>query len=274
MNTVSVIEFLKTSGVHLLQGIVVMIVGFFTVHWVLKLLEKNNKLTKMDSTIRSFLHHLLRLVLYILVILTAANVIGVPMTSILTLLATAGAAVSLAMQGAMGNLIGGFILLILKPIKVGEYVEIGNYQGTVKAVGSFYTDLVTFDGLHVSLPNGTLTNTSIINYTREGTRRMELTFSVSYDADIRKTASLLQEVVAAEKQVLNDPAPSVLLKTLNASSLDFVIRAWAKVEDYWDCYFRLIKAGKEALDQAGIKIPYPQMDVHIRSVPSQANDEK
>jgi len=186
------------------------------------------------------------------------------MTSIVTLLGSAGVAVSLAMQGALGNLIGGFILLLFKPIKAGEYVKIGDNEGTVKSIGTFYTEIVTIDNRLVHLPNGTLTNTAIVNFTREGTRRLDLTFSVGYESDMDQVYEVLNRVVSDEKALRLDPAPTVNLLKCGDSSLDFTVRVWVNGSDYWPVYFRMLDHGKRALDKAGINIPYPQMDVHMK----------
>ena len=241
-----------------------LVVGLFLAHWLVKLFERYEKKLKIDPTLKSFLRNLLRILLYVLVILTAAGTMGIPLTSIMTLLASAGVAVSLAMQGVLTNLIGGFILLLFKPIKVGEYVRIGENEGTVKAIGAFYTEMATFDNRHINLPNGTLTNTAIINYTREGSRRLDLTFSVSYDSSMDQVYEVLNQVVSQEEALLPDPAPAVVLNKCADSSLDFQIRVWVKTEDYWPVNFRLLDNGKRALDKAGISIPYPQMDVHMK----------
>ena len=260
----SIKNFLSTAGVDLLRGIIVLVVGLFLAHWLVKLFERYEKKLKIDPTLKSFLRNLLRILLSVLVILTAAGTRGIPLTSIMTLLASAGVAVSLAMQGVLTNLIGGFILLLFKPIKVGEYVRIGENEGTVKAIGAFYTEMATFDNRHINLPNGTLTNTAIINYTREGSRRLDLTFSVSYDSSMDQVYEVLNQVVSQEEALLPDPAPAVVLNKCADSSLDFQIRVWVKTEDYWPVNFRLLDNGKRALDKAGISIPYPQMDVHMK----------
>ena len=260
----SIKNFLSTAGVDLLRGIIVLVVGLFLAHWLVKLFERYEKTLKIDPTLKSFLRNLLRILLDVLVILTAAGTMGIPLTSIMTLLASAGVAVSLAMQGVLTNLIGGFILLLFKPIKVGDYVRIGEIEGTVKAIGAFYTEMATFDNRHINLPNGTLTNTAIINYTREGSRRLDLTFSVSYDSSMDQVYEVLNQVVSQEEALLPDPAPAVVLNKCADSSLDFQIRVWVKTDDYWPVNFRLLDNGKRALDKAGISIPYPQMDVHMK----------
>ena len=264
MNYDSLVSFLKTSGVQLLYGILVLVVGFFLIHWLMKLLDRNERIIKMEPTVKGFITHLIRLILSILVILTAANIIGIPMTSIVTLVASAGVAISLALQGALGNLVGGFTLLILKPIQAGEYVKVGEYDGTVKTVGSFYTELITPDNRKVTLPNSSLTNAAIINFSREGTRRLDLTFSVNYQSDIQQVRDTLLAVAARCEYLLPDPAPAAMLQKMNDSSLDFILRVWTESAHYWDVYFFLTTEGKIALDQAGIEIPYPQLDVHIR----------
>ena len=261
----SVITFLKTAGIDLLRGLIVLAVGLFLVHWINKLLKKNKKLMKIEPTLRGFLLNLIRILLSVLVILTAVNIMGVPMTSILTLLASGSVAVGLALQGAVGNLIGGFILLILRPIKAGEYIKIGDSEGTVQTVGAYYTELVTPDNKHLSLPNGALTNTPITNFTRLGTRRLDLTFSVDYGSDMDTVYRVLNDLVAKQDGILPDPAPQIVLLKCADSSLDFAVRVWVKADDYWPVNFRLLDEGKRALDDAGISIPFPQMDVHVKS---------
>ncbi len=261
-----VLDTLKVNGLKLLLGLLVLIVGIVVVRliskWVLKRLEKTDKL-RMEPTARSFLSNVIRIALYLIVILTAVNVMGIPVTSVLALVASAGVAVSLAMQGALGNLVGGMMLVILKPIAVGEYVKINDLEGTVQGIGAFYTDILTFDGKHISMPNSNLTNTPITNFTREGRRRAEVVFSVSYDSDMETVFRVLRGLVAATPGILPDPAPQVHLKEYAASSMDYVIRVWAKNENYWDVYFALLENGKRALDEAGLRIPFNQLDVHM-----------
>ena len=260
----SIVNILKTSGINLLYGILILVIGFFLIHYVMKFLDKKVALVKLEPTIRGFLFNLIRLLLYVIVILTAAGQIGIPLTSIITLVASAGVAVSLAMQGALSNLVGGVILLILKPIKAGEYVKVGEFEGTVSTVGAFYTELTTPDLRRTSLPNSSLTNTAIVNFTREGRRRLDVTFSVSYDSDIDQVYRVLNELAGRCPCLLQTPPPEVHLNECADSALNFVLRVWMTSADYWKAYYFLTDEGKRALDRAGIEIPYPQMDVHIR----------
>lgn len=260
----SIKGFLSTAGINLLSGIGVLAVGLFLVHWAMKLLDRYDGKMKIEPTLKGFLKTLIRILLYVVVVLTAVSTMGIPLTSIVTLLASAGVAVSLAMQGVLTNLIGGFILLMFKPIKVGEYVKIGDNEGTVKNIGAFYTEMATLDNRHVNLPNGALTNTAIVNYTREGTRRLDLTFSVAYESDLDQVYEVLNRMVKEEKALLPTPAPEVHLAQCASSSLDFSVLVWIKPADYWPVKFRMLDSGKRALDKAGISIPYPQMDVHMK----------
>ena len=265
MNWDSIKNFLTTAGIDLLRGLAALAIGLFIVHWVMKLFERYESKMKLEPTLRGFIKNLIRILLYVVVIMTAVNTMGIPMTSIVALLGSAGVAVSLAMQGALGNLIGGFILLLLRPFKVREYIKIGEYEGTVQNIGAFYTDLVTPDNRHLSLPNGTLTNTTIINYTREGTRRLDIPFSVSYESDLDTVYRVLKDLAASDPVVLKDPEPAVMMLKCADSGMDFAVRVWVKTADYWPVSFRLLDNGKRALDRAGITIPFPQMDVHVKS---------
>ncbi len=257
-------NYLRTQGIFLLRGILVLVVGFFIVHWLLKLVGRNQKYIKMDPTLKGFLSNALRLILYIVVILTAVNVMGIPLTSVVTLVASAGVAISLALQGALGNLVGGVMLLLLKPIQVGEYIKAGDIEGTVQRIGTFYTELATPDNRFISMPNSTLTNTAIYNNARLGTRRLDVFFPVSYDSDIDQVKAVLMEVVNRCGAILPDPAPAIKLTELSDSSLKFVVRVWTKGSDYWDVNFFLLEECKKALDRAGIGIPFTQLDVHVK----------
>ncbi len=265
MDMEKLVGFIRESGINLLYGILILAVGFFLIHYIMKFLNKNAGLIRLEPTVRGFLINLIRLLLYIVVVLTAASQLGIPLTSIITILASAGVAVSLAMQGALSNLVGGLTLLILKPIKAGEYVKVGEFEGTVNTVGAFYTELLTPDLRRVSLPNSSLTNAGIVNYSREGKRRLDVTFSVGYASDLDRVYGVLNALAARCGCLLPDPAPEVHLNKCADSALEFIVRVWTASGDYWKAYYYLTEEGKRALDQAGIEIPYPQMDVHIRS---------
>ena len=257
-------SFLTTAGVDLLKGIIIIVLGLFLVHWLVKFLRRSKAFAKLDLSLQSFFINAIKLILTVIVVLSAANVIGIPLTSIITIFASAGVAISLAMQGALGNLVGGLTLLILKPIKVGEYVKIGEFRGIVKNIGAFYTEINTMDNSLISLPNSNLTNTAISNYSREGTSRIEASFTVSYHSDIDKVREVLLDMARKGEKVLEDPSPWVLITKCAESGIVVLVRAWAKAEDWGNVYYYLLENGKKALDAAGIEIPYQQMDVHIK----------
>lgn len=257
-------SFLTTAGVNLLLGIIILIVGFFLIHWLVKFLRRSKAFAKLDASLQSFFVNAIKLVLAVIVVLSAANVIGVPLTSVLTIFASAGVAISLGMQGALGNLVGGLTLLILKPIKTGEYVKIGEYRGIVKNIGAFYTEIKTLDNSLISLPNSNLTNTAIVNYSREGISRIEASFTVSYNSNIDKVREVLLEMARKCDYVLEDPSPWVLITKCTETGIIVLVRAWGKAEDWGNVYYYLLEQGKRALDAAGIKVPYQQMDVHLQ----------
>ena len=264
MDMERVLQLLHEQGLRLLAGLAVLAVGFFLVHWIVKLVDRSRPLVKVEPTLKGFLDNLTRWLLYILVVLTAVGVMGIPLTSFVTLLASAGVAISLALQGALSNFVGGLLMLILKPFKAGDYVKVGDVEGTVRTVGVFYTELATPDNRHISLPNSSLTNTAIVNYSREGTRRLEVVYGVSYQADMDRVFAVLMEVARGASGALPDPAPEAHLTECADSALKITLRLWCKTADYWPLYFHLMEEGKRALDRAGIEIPYPQMDVHIK----------
>ena len=260
----TIIKIIEAQGMKLLGGILILVVGFFFIHWTMKFLKRSDKFVKIEPTLRGFLQNLVKLLLYIIVILTAANVMGVPLTSFVTLLASAGVAISLAMQGALSNFVGGMTILLLKPFRAGDYVKIGDTEGTVQSIGLFYTEMTTPDNKHISLPNSNLTNTAIVNFSREGTRRLDVSFGVSYDADIERTRQTLRGAVEETEGILPDPAPLIKMSDCGDSSVTFMIRVWCRSADYWDVNWGLIENGKRALDRAGIELPYPQVDVHMK----------
>ena len=256
-------EFATSAGVNLLLGIIVLIVGFFLIHWFVRFLKNNKRFSKLDLSLQSFLVNAVKLVLSVIVVLSAANVIGIPLTSIITLFASAGVAISLGMQGALGNLVGGLTLYILQPIKVGEFVRIGEHEGMVKNIGAYYTEIRTKDNTIISLPNSNLTNAAVVNYTRGGNRRVEVSFLVSYDSDIDQVFSVLKGITEGNELILKDPVSKVVFDHCRDSGMEFEVRAWTEAPNYSKVRKYLKLAGKRALDEAGIKMPYPQLDVHI-----------
>ena len=221
-------------------------------------------MTKMDASVHSFLHSAVKILLYVLVVIIAAGILGIPMTSFITVLASAGVAIGLALQGSLANFAGGLMILLFKPFQIGDYIETDKYAGEVREINVFYTLLVTYDKKHITLPNGTLSNGAVINHFTEPIRRLDCVFHVAYDSDIAYTERTLLDAAAKIPYVLSDPAPVVHLSENGESSLDFTLRVWSESAHYWNVDAAIHSAVKQALDQAQIKMPYPQMDIHLK----------
>ena len=241
-----------------------LFIGSKLIKFLMNRFKRSKLYQKMDPGLASFMASGSRIVLYIILILMCFGVLGIETASFLALFTSGGVAIGLAFQGAVTNLAGGVMILLFHPFRVGDYIETTEIAGTVNAISVLYTVVLTPDNKRVTVPNGSLTNAAITNYSAEGQRRVELTFSVSYDCDIDKVKQILLSVAESDPKSLKDPAPLARLKAQSASSLDFVLRVWCAPENYWDLYFDLNENVKKALDEAGMEIPFPQMDVHMR----------
>lgn len=255
---------LATSlGTKLLSAAILLIVGLKLVKWVKKWLKTSHKLDKVDTGVRTFLVSFAGIALYALLFITIAMTLGIPTTSFITALASCGVAIGLALQGSLSNFAGGLMILIFKPFKVGDYIETPDAAGTVSDISVVYTVLRTPDNKVITVPNGTLTNSVVQNYSAVENRRVDLTFTTAYDCDIEQVKALLMRVVTAHPLVLADPAPFARLSEHGESALTYTVRAWCKTDDYWDVRFDLVEAVKKEFDQNGIAIPFPQLDVHL-----------
>lgn len=250
-------------GLKLLGAIVLLIVGLRLVKQLKRWIKRSKKLQKVDDSVRSFMASFVAIVLDVLLFVSAAMILGVPAASFITLLASGGVAIGLAMQGALSNFAGGLMILLFKPFKVGDYIEAGSESGMVKDITVVYTVLTTVDNKRVTIPNGTIMSSNITNYSAEKLRRVDLTFTTAYDCDVETTKAVLTEVVTAHPLVLADPAPFVRLSAHGDSALVFTVRAWCQTDDYWTVHFDLTEAVKAAFDRHGITIPFPQVDVHM-----------
>ena len=257
------IELASTWGIKLLAAIILLIVGIKLIGVLTKWIKKSPKLDKLDSSLRSFLVSFSKIALYIILIITVAMILGIPATSFITILASCGVAIGLALQGSLSNFAGGIMILLFKPFKVGDFIEASGESGTVEEITVVYTVLLTPDNKRVTIPNGSLTNSVIENYSSETTRRVDLKFTTSYNADIDNVKKLLTGIAESHPMALKDPAPMVRLSEHSDSALTYTVRIWCKNEDYWDVYFDTTEKVKKSFDENGIEIPYPQMDVHI-----------
>ena len=259
----TVTQFLTSFGIKLLGAIFLFVVGVKCIGWISKALRTSPKLDKLDVSLRSFLSSFSKILLYILLIITVAMILGVPATSFITILASCGVAIGLALQGSLSNFAGGLMILFFKPFQVGDYIEAAGESGTVADISVVYTEILTVDNKRITIPNGTLTNSVIKNYSKEALRRVDLNFNVALDSDDATVKSILQEVIQAHPQALADPAPFVRVSAQEGAALIYTVRIWCKNEDYWTVYFDVLEGAKAAFDRNGIVIPCPKMNVHI-----------
>ena len=259
------VEFATTSGFKLVAVIVLVIVGLKGIKWLKKWIRTSPSLDKVDSSLRSFAVSFVSVVLYAILFVTVLMILGVPATSFVAVLTTCAAAIGLALQGSLSNFAGGIMILLFKPFKVGDYVEAAGESGTVSEISVVYTELLTVDNKRITIPNGTLTNSVIKNYTSEKLRRVDLTFNASYKCDVENVKSVISKVIENDPKVLKTPEPFVRLSAHDESALTYTVRIWCKTEDYWDVNFDTIENVKKAFDENGIEIPYNQIDVHINN---------
>lgn len=252
-----VIDFASVYGIKVIGAIVLWIIGSWAIRKIMKGIKAVMTKRDYDESLQKFLLNLISWILKILLIITLLGTLGVPTTSFAAIIAAAGLAIGLALQGSLGNFAGGVLIMIFKPIKIGDLIEAQGEIGVVKQIEIFTTKLTGLSNKEIIIPNGALSNGNIVNYTTEGTRRVDLTFGVGYDSDIKKTKEVLMNVITSHPLVLSDPAPTVNVSALADSSINFAVRPWCKAEDYWAVYFGITEQTKEALDAAGIEIPYP-----------------
>ncbi|MBR2500710.1 MAG: mechanosensitive ion channel [Clostridia bacterium] len=270
MNTEKVFEFLfdllASMGLKIIAALIVLFVGCKLIKFIKKWIKSSSKLEKIDYGVRSFLSSFSGIALYVVLFISIAMILGIPTTSFITALASCGVAIGLALQGALGNLAGGIMILIFKPYKIGDYITTVSTSGTVTNITIMYTELTTPDNKVITIPNGTLTNSIIENYSASDRRRVDLVFTTAYDCDVDKVKTILLDVANNHEKVIKDPAPFARLSRHADSALEYTVRVWCNSADYWDVNFDLMETIKKEFDKNGISIPYPQMDVHIDNV--------
>ena len=249
----------------LVLAVFVFFVGKILIKIILKFFPNNPKQEHIDPTARTFIASFIRIALNCVLIVTIVAILGVPMASVLTVFATAGAAIALAVQGSFSNMMGGVMLLIFRPISKGDFVDIGGEKGTVNEIGIFYTQLKTPENLTVSIPNGTMTSSTIVNYSREENRRVDVAIDVSYDSDIDEVRKVLTSVIEGCEDALTIPAPAIVFSDMKDSAIEMVMRVWAPSSQYLVVKQYLFEQSKIALEKAGIEIPFNQIDVNIRN---------
>ena len=260
-------EFCATTGVRVLGVILLLIIGTILIKWVLKLVKKGKKFRELAPNAQTLLVDLLTVALYVILIVLAAVNIGVDATAIASVVTSCGLAIGLALQGSLSNFAGGIMILVFHPFSIGDFIEANGQSGTVKDIGIFYTTMTTPDNKVVTMPNGSLSNAVVVDYSVNDLRRVDLEIGVAYDTDIELVKNTLLSLADAHELVLHDEehAPFVRLGAQADSALIFKFRVWVKASDYWTVNFDLLEASKKIFDKRGISIPFPQMDVHVKN---------
>lgn len=253
-----------SSGIKLIIGLIILWIGWKVIKKIMKTMNAIFERKNVDPTISSFLDGLINISFKILLVVIVMEYIGLKTTGIAALIGSAGLAIGLSLQGSLANFAGGIIILLMRPFNVGDIVECAAGSGTIEKIGIFYTYMLTADNKQILIPNGTLANGNLINYTVKETRRVDLNFTVGYEQDISKVRQAIMEVIATEELILEEPAPFVAVNSHGDNAIGFVVRVWTKTEDYWTVHFNLLEKIKIKFDEENISIPYPQMDVHVK----------
>ncbi|HDZ56201.1 MAG TPA: mechanosensitive ion channel [Pseudomonas xinjiangensis] len=255
-------------GSQVLLALVTLLLGWWIIGRVTaavqRLLEKRN----VDRTLHGFIGALVGIGLKGVLIVSVAGMIGVETTSFIALIGAAGLAIGLALQGSLANFAGGMLILMLRPFRAGEYIEAQGVGGTVDSIQIFYTVLKTPDNKTITIPNGSLSNGNVINYSRQPTRRVHLDIGIDYGDDVKKAREILLGLAHSDNRVLKDPEPAVWLVSLGDNSVNLSLRMWTKTDDYWGVFWEMLEQTKEAFDQEGISIPFPQRTVHVVAPPA------
>ena len=248
----------------LISAVLTFITCFIVMQIILKTLERiMGRANKIDGTLKGFIHSAVKIILWILTGIIVAGALGIPTTSLVALISIAGLALSLSVQNILSNLFSGLTLLVSKPFKSGDYVEVGGRNGIIKSVGLFYTQLNTLDNVSINIPNSDVTGTTVINYSREPLRRVDRVFSAAYESSTEDVKAAIYEAISRDEKILRDPAPFVRLSEYKDSCIEYTVRVWCKCADYWDVFFNLNENVRESFAEKGVEMTYNHMNVHI-----------
>ena len=248
----------------LISAVLTFITCFIVMQIILKTLERIlGRANKIDGTLKGFIHSAVKIVLWILTGIIVAGALGIPTTSLVALISIAGLALSLSVQNILSNLFSGLTLLVSKPFKSGDYVEVGGRNGIIKSVGLFYTQLNTLDNVSINIPNSDVTGTTVMNYSREPLRRVDRVFSAAYESSTEDVKAAILEAISRDEKILQDPVPFVRLSEYKDSCIEYTVRVWCKCADYWDVFFNLNENVRESFAEKGVEMTYNHMNVHI-----------
>jgi small conductance mechanosensitive channel len=255
-------KFVAPWSIKIIAALLIFFIGHLVAKMISRLIGKVLGRTKLDVILVEFIQSLVNALLLVFVVVAALDQLGVNTNSVIAVLGAAGLAIGLALQGSLQNFAAGFMLLIFRPFKGGDFVEAAGTAGVIDKIGIFSTTMHTGDNKQVIIPNGTIYSSNIINYSARGTRRIDMVFSIGYRDDIRLARDVIAKVISADARVLPEPEPLIAVGELGASSVNFYVRPWVKSDDFWPVRFDLTEKIKLAFDENGISIPFPQMDIH------------
>lgn len=259
----SLVEQGAALGWTLIKALLVFIVGRFLISMINKLVQRVLLKRNIDPSIKTFVGSLIHIILMILLIVSVVGALGVQTASFAALLASAGVAIGMALSGNLSNFAGGLIILIFKPYKVGDFIEAQNLSGTVREIQIFHTVLTTTDNKVIYIPNGSLSSSAVINYSYQQVRRIDWTFGVEYGTDYAKVKGILEEILAKDERILQEPAaPFIAMSQLADSSVNYVVRVWVNSPDYWNVYYDITRIVYERFNAEGIGFPFPQLTIH------------
>jgi len=253
-------------GINLAIAIAIFYVGKFVISLVIRGLRKVMQAQEVDKTLETFVCNLVRMVLLVVVVIAAIGQLGIQTTSFIAIFGAAGLAVGLALQGSLSNFASGVLIVLFRPYRVGDWVEAAGISGSVEQVQILTTILKTGDNKQIIVPNSQIMDSIITNYSANDTRRVDMVVGVSYDDDLDKVRATLEELIAAEDRVLDEPKHTIAVSELADSSVNFIVRPWVKTSDYWGVMFDMTEAIKKRFDEEGISFPFPQQDVHLHTV--------
>ena len=248
-------DMLTGAGGNIVLAIVISVVGYFVIKYLMKILDKVKGIEKLDPTVTRFMKSFIKWLLYIMLIIGVIGILGVPMAQVIAVLASAGVAIGLALQGALSNLAGGILLMIIRPFNVGDYVDAAGASGVVQSINLFYTQIMTVDNKRITVPNGNLMNANVVDYTAEPLRRVDLEFSCAKSEKPSEIQQCILDAVAGSELALKDPAPFARINGGTNEAMTFTVRVWCKTENYWDLYFELNQSIVEAFAAKGVQAP-------------------
>lgn len=256
-------DFVVYYGIQVILALVVLVLGLWIIKMITNSISKLFDKRGIDPSLRPFLRGIISISLKIMLIISIMSMVGIEMVSFIAVLGAIGLAIGMALSGTLQNFAGGVIILILKPYRVGDYIGAQGHGGTVKEIGIFNTVLKTPDNVTIIIPNGSLSNSSVTNYSMEDLRRVDFVFGIGYSDDIDKVRGVIKGLIDEDARSLKEPEPMIVISELADSSVNFTVRIWVKAPDYWSYYFDMHEKVKKSFDASGVSIPFPQTDVHL-----------